>query len=34
MTDSTLALDFNEFAVYIEFFKIEFYVLMGFMSSN
>lgn len=34
MTDTTLALDFNEFTVYIEFFKIEFYVLTVFMSSN
>lgn len=34
MTDTTLALDFNEFTVYIEFFEIEFYVLTVFMSSN
>lgn len=34
MTDATSALDFNEFAIYIEFLKLEFCVLTGFMSSE
>ena len=34
MTDTTLAFDFNDFTVYIEFLKIEFYVLADLMSSN